>query len=37
MRVALYAGTFNPITRGHMSVIERAARLFDRVSWSSSR
>ena len=31
MRVALYAGTFDPITRGHLSVIERGARLFDRV------
>lgn len=31
MRVALYAGTFDPITRGHLSVIERARRLFDRL------
>lgn len=31
MRVALYAGTFDPITRGHVSVIERAARIFDRL------
>jgi pantetheine-phosphate adenylyltransferase len=31
MRVALYAGTFDPITHGHLSVIERAARLFDRL------
>lgn len=31
MRVALYAGTFDPITRGHLSVIERGARLFDRL------
>ena len=31
MRVAMYAGTFDPITRGHLSVIERAARLFDRL------
>ncbi|HEY5450018.1 MAG TPA: pantetheine-phosphate adenylyltransferase [Polyangia bacterium] len=31
MRVALYAGTFDPITRGHLSVIERAADLFDRL------
>ena len=30
-RVALYAGTFDPITLGHLSVIERGARLFDRV------
>ena len=31
MRLALYAGTFDPITRGHLSVIERAARLFDQL------
>ena len=31
MRIAVYAGTFDPITRGHLSVIERGARLFDRV------
>jgi pantetheine-phosphate adenylyltransferase len=31
MRVAVYAGTFDPITLGHFSVIERAARLFDRL------
>lgn len=29
MRLGIYAGTFDPITRGHLSVIERAARLFD--------
>ena len=29
MRLAIYAGTFDPVTRGHLSVIERAARLFD--------
>jgi pantetheine-phosphate adenylyltransferase len=31
MRVGVYAGTFDPITHGHLSVIERAAQLFDRV------
>jgi pantetheine-phosphate adenylyltransferase len=31
MRVAVYAGTFDPITLGHLSVIERGAALFDRV------
>lgn len=29
--IAVYAGTFDPITYGHIDVIERAARLFDRV------
>jgi len=31
MRVAVYAGTFDPVTRGHLSVIERGAQLFDRL------
>lgn len=31
MRIAIYAGTFDPMTRGHLSVIERSARLFDRL------
>lgn len=31
MRVSVYAGTFDPVTAGHVSVIERAARIFDRV------
>jgi pantetheine-phosphate adenylyltransferase len=30
-RVAVYAGTFDPPTRGHLSVIERATELFDEV------
>ncbi len=28
---AIYPGTFDPITRGHSDLIERATRLFDRV------
>ena len=31
MRQAIYAGTFDPVTFGHLSVIERCARLFDRT------
>ena len=29
--VALYPGTFDPITNGHTDLVRRAARLFDRV------
>jgi pantetheine-phosphate adenylyltransferase len=29
MRRALYPGTFDPITNGHLDVIDRASRLFD--------
>jgi pantetheine-phosphate adenylyltransferase len=30
-RLAIYPGSFDPPTLGHMDVLERAARLFDRV------
>lgn len=30
-RVAVYPGTFDPITNGHADLIERAAPLFDKV------
>lgn len=29
--IAIYPGTFDPITNGHTDLIQRAARLFDRV------
>ena len=28
---ACYPGTFDPITNGHLDIIERASRLFDEV------
>lgn len=31
MRLCIYPGTFDPITYGHLDVLERATRLFDRV------
>ena len=31
VNVAVYPGSFDPITNGHLDVIERAARVFDRV------
>jgi pantetheine-phosphate adenylyltransferase len=30
-QAAMYAGTFDPITRGHLDVVERAARIFPRL------
>lgn len=30
-RIALYPGTFDPITLGHLDVLRRASRLFDKV------
>jgi pantetheine-phosphate adenylyltransferase len=29
--VAVYPGTFDPITNGHLDIVRRAARLFDRI------
>lgn len=31
IRIAICPGSFDPITNGHLDVIQRAARLFDRV------
>jgi pantetheine-phosphate adenylyltransferase len=31
MRIAIYPGSFDPLTNGHLDVLERAAQLFDRV------
>jgi pantetheine-phosphate adenylyltransferase len=30
-KIAIYPGTFDPITNGHIDVIERAAKMFDEV------
>jgi len=31
MKIAIYPGTFDPITNGHLDVIKRASSLFDRL------
>ncbi len=31
MRTVIYPGSFDPLTNGHLDIIQRAARLFDRV------
>jgi pantetheine-phosphate adenylyltransferase len=31
MRLAIYPGSFDPITNGHLDVIQRACRLFDEL------
>ena len=30
-RIAVYPGSFDPLTNGHVDIIERGARLFDRI------
>lgn len=31
MRIAVYPGSFDPITNGHLDIIKRASRIFDKV------
>ena len=31
MRIAVYPGSFDPITNGHLDIIERASRVYDKV------
>jgi pantetheine-phosphate adenylyltransferase len=31
MRIAVYPGSFDPLTNGHVDIIRRGARLFDRI------
>lgn len=31
LRIAMYAGSFDPFTRGHADIVERGLNLFDRV------
>ena len=31
MKIAIYPGTFDPVTNGHLDVIKRAERIFDKV------
>ncbi len=37
MRIAVYPGTFDPITYGHIDVLERAIEIFDKVVVAVSR
>ena len=31
MKIAIYPGSFDPITLGHLNIIRRASTIFDRV------
>ena len=37
MKIAIYPGSFDPITNGHLDVLERAMNLFDKVIISVAR
>ena len=31
MKTAIYPGTFDPITYGHLDILKRAGKLFDKI------
>lgn len=31
MKIAVYPGSFDPITKGHLDIVKRAAKVFDKV------
>ncbi len=31
MKIAVYPGSFDPVTKGHLDIIERASEIFDKV------
>lgn len=37
MRICIYPGTFDPITHGHLDVLQRACHMFDKVIVAVSR
>ena len=37
MKIAVYPGSFDPITNGHLDIVERAVKLFDRVILAVAR
>ena len=32
MKIAIYPGSFDPVTNGHLNIIRRASKIFDRLS-----
>ena len=31
MKIAIYAGSFDPLTNGHLDILERASKMFDKI------
>ena len=31
MKIAIYPGSFDPVTSGHLNIIQRAAKIFDKT------
>jgi pantetheine-phosphate adenylyltransferase len=36
-RIAIYPGTFDPFTNGHLDITERASRIFDKIVVTTAR
>ena len=32
MKIAIYPGSFDPVTSGHLNIIQRAAKIFDKLN-----
>jgi len=30
-KIAIYPGTFDPVTKGHLDIIKRACKIFDKI------
>ena len=30
-KIAIYPGSFDPVTKGHIDILERASKMFDKV------
>ena len=31
MKTAIYPGSFDPVTNGHLDIIQRASKMFDKI------
>ena len=31
MKISIYPGSFDPVTKGHLDIIERTSKVFDKV------
>ena len=36
MTIAIYPGSFDPITNGHVDIVKRALKLFDKLLFNTS-
>ena len=36
-KIAIYPGSFDPVTNGHIDIIRRASKLFDKITAKKNR